>query len=1413
MFRRLFSYIACFLFALASVHGQKIKTPFPTSAESRLSPSVSTCATDVLLQEFRKSPAFKAAEEKMNQQILQYRQANDSTILALPVVFHIVDDNPFAFSDAQVAAAIQDLNDAFSKSGAYAASTGADTRIRFCLAKKDPDGGITNGITRTVSFFSNDLNPVIEDVKLKNLVQWDPSQYVNIWYIKSMHLEIMARFQCGVWMRMYAGGYATLPPGGGPTDGIVVTALGTMLAHEMGHYLGLYHTFEGLDCRNFNCDTDGDRVCDTPPDASVSSSPCGSPGNSCNTDTLSGLTADLPDMISNFMDYSSAACQNAFTQGQADRMRAAINTQRPGLLIDKCAPPCTDAIRASFTRDNWYPLPGAAINFTNTSTGATTYEWSINGTVAANTANFSTSFPAAGKYKITLKASNGTGCYSTFTHFAMVNCGVTSRFYTNKRQIAAKAPQYLDSIRFTNTSVNATSYQWLMANDKGMAEQVVSTAKDFSYVFTVPANYTVRLIATNGSCIDTTYLFPIPVSDPTPDGALFITGAECYQQTKVRVSYFICNYGIDGIPRNIPITFYNSDPRVAGAQKITTIFSPDSIRGLCCGVLHSTIIDVGYRGLNQLFAMFNDSGKVVPVVLPNTSFVEKFYTNNIASLSNFAFAVTATPALSVLEWGDTLQLSAQARPGLVSSYVWSSAKDLSCTSCKNPLLIANDSTEKQVVATSNLGCTDTARIVVHVPPYNDFSVEINDAQCKGEDSLRVNFTIRNSFKRAVIPKGLTVAFYRGDPSGAGATMLPKLFSVPDTVKAANATYTTVIKGMSNGKLYAVVNDSGKALPVALPVSLFLEKGYGNNFGAYDYVRFAVTPAPSLAVLEWRDTLQLNATAGPGVAASYLWSNAYNLSCAACKSPQLVADTTSVKQVIATSALGCKDTALMTIQVPPYNDFTVTVDDVQCAGTDSLYVKFTMINGFKRPLLPGHLSVSFYNSDPRTAGAVRLNPVFSIPDTLFAKQATFTTFIKGMPAGTLYTVINDSASPLPVVFPATKFLEKDYANNVIAFAYAPEELKVQPSDTTVFRKQLVPLQLNTTVYNPSSTLWSNNGDNTLTCSTCPNPVMTVYHNTVLRVQTENRFGCVLKGKADVKIFPPDFQVSIKETKCYTNNEVLLTFSVCMNNGYDSVWKGIPVSFYDGAPSGNNATFLLSVFVTPQVAGDTCFTYTTIIKEPFSNKITAVVNDKGGSLSAPVKQYDETNYLNNNDTVSYTPFNVSIFPTDTAISRWGNVELVPQADGGQAMAYIWKPAQYLSCAFCPSPVAAPPHTTQFELLAKNEFQCTDTAMAIVRTHSGEGVYISTAFTPNGDGKNDIFYIVSGPEVTQVKSFAVYNRWGQAVFNMQNFAANSPLYGWDGKLGGKEAPSQVYVYYVTVVLKGGKEKAYKGTVTLVR
>jgi gliding motility-associated-like protein len=799
------------------------------------------CSNDVLLQELRKDKSFRAREEKMNQQILHFARPAGNDTLTLPVVIHIINQNPYAVSDAAVLGGIGDLNDAFGKSGAYALSPGADTKIKFCIAKKDPDGGITTGITRTTAYFGNDLNLDNEDAKLKNLIQWDPKRYINIWLITNIYAESYANYSCGIWTRLGVGGYATMPPGGDSLDGIVVTSFGVLLAHEMGHYLGLYHTFQG-GCYNFNCATDGDMVCDTPPDGSVYPSfTCNNPSNSCNSDTLSAYSngffhTDVPDQIDNFMDYGNSACSKQFTQGQADRMRAAILTQRPGLLQEECSAPCTENMIAGFTRDTAYTALGDAVSFTNTSLGATNYTWLVNDVVTAADVNFKYTFNAIGKYKITLKAFNANAsCFAASTCYVIVNCGVSARFFTNKKAIASTLPLFPDSILFTNTSFRAQSYQWLIGNDKGMSEQVVSTDVNLIYTFPGPANYTIRLVATNGSCSDTTSFYYVYVQDASPDGVVYLSSAVCYQQTKVRLNFCIDNYGFAPLPKGTPVTFYDADPWLPGAKKLSpTFYLPyQTAGGNCRYCFNNHIIDVGYAHLNQVYAVFNDSGNTAPLVLPNTLLPEKNYVNNVSVFSNIRFGVNTFPATATLLPGDTLQLLAQSYP-TPATYLWSAPQNLTCTVCSNPQLYADSDRVKRVIATSAYGCIDTSYVTIKVPPANDYTIKINSL-CVAKDSMTVNFTLFNQFFRGVIPKNLTVSFYKGDPTTNTAVLLQPVFNMPDTVFALQQNFNTKINAIPPGNLYAVVNDSSMTVPISLPNTPKLEKVYTNNMHSIAYI--------------------------------------------------------------------------------------------------------------------------------------------------------------------------------------------------------------------------------------------------------------------------------------------------------------------------------------------------------------------------------------------------------------------------------------------------------------------------------------------------------------------------------------------------------------------------------------------------
>ena len=625
-------------FVYLTVNGQVL--PVDTSIELTVTPVKMMCSYDLLQYNHRRDPLYRTRENEMNEAISNaYRSLTDE-IITLPVVVHIINLTPDIITDQFVINGINDLNAAYSKTGIYSIGSGVDTKIKFCLAKKGPDGGNTSGITRTQSYFGDNLNMQIEDGRLKDLVIWNPLKYINIWLVSNIRGESYTQFSCGIWQRIGISGYATMPPGGTATDGIVITAFGKGLVHEMGHYLGLYHTFEG-GCRNMNCLTDGDKVCDTPPDKSISPSPyCNMPPNTCNTDTLSSYSNgsfhfDNPDLTDNFMDYGNPTCINSFTQGQVNRMRAAIASLRYGLLTDECTPGCNENIVASFMSNIAHPLPGNTVVFTNTSSGTGSFTWLINNVAVSNTANLSYTFPTAAKYIITLKAYNVTGCFASSTQNVIVDCGVKARFYSDKVTIASMTYVYIDSITFTNTSVNAQSFVWLLSNDHGMTEQAISSNNNFVYTFPSPGDYYIRLVARAGSCIDTTGLYTVTVVDPTADGSPFNISAQCYNQNKIKLRFCLGNRGYAFLPKHTPITFYDRNPALPGAARLyPDFYLPNDMMGKCYNC-YNHILNVAYHNIDKVYAVFNDAGTGVPVVLPNTAFPELLYNNNTAnSVSN-----------------------------------------------------------------------------------------------------------------------------------------------------------------------------------------------------------------------------------------------------------------------------------------------------------------------------------------------------------------------------------------------------------------------------------------------------------------------------------------------------------------------------------------------------------------------------------------------------------------------------------------------------------------------------------------------------------------------------------------------------------------------------------------------------------
>lgn len=297
------------------------------SANIRSQNEILPCATHIMTKkEFDKSPKiFLKNKEKLDSITNVYNnRAIGFSEKIIPVVFHVLHEgNPVGvdenISKEQIEDAIRIMNEDYSATNEdienvieeFEGLIG-DVGVEYKLAKLDPNGNCTEGITRTYWAGTSSA-----DDDAKQVIFWDDASYLNIWVVKSIDASIGA------------AAYTYVPATGGPSfkHGIIanheyVGSIGTgttwdgshTLTHECGHFFNLEHTWAewasvGLAS---NCNED-DFVLDTP-NCIGSTSNCVLTSSSCNS----------LDNIQNFMDYSS--CSSMFTQGQVVRMQASLNS-------------------------------------------------------------------------------------------------------------------------------------------------------------------------------------------------------------------------------------------------------------------------------------------------------------------------------------------------------------------------------------------------------------------------------------------------------------------------------------------------------------------------------------------------------------------------------------------------------------------------------------------------------------------------------------------------------------------------------------------------------------------------------------------------------------------------------------------------------------------------------------------------------------------------------------------------------------------------------------------------------------------------------------------------------------------------------------------------------------------------------
>ncbi len=207
----------------------------------------------------------------------------------------------------------------------------------------------------------------------------------------------------------------------------------------------------------------------------------------------------------------------------------------------------------------------------------------------------------------------------------------------------------------------------------------------------------------------------------------------------------------------------------------------------------------------------------------------------------------------------------------------------------------------------------------------------------------------------------------------------------------------------------------------------------------------------------------------------------------------------------------------------------------------------------------------------------------------------------------------------------------------------------------------------------------------------------------------------------------------------------------------------------------------------------------------------------SLSAGYYPYTATDVNGCKDTGSVTitepqAIVLSLLPDSLVLNLGENAQVNASTNYDPNVVYNWSPVVGLSCSDCANPVIQLNNSLLYQVhvtVTINGNDCETSATLPVTVIPQYDLFIPNAFTPNGDGKNEVFNVFGNLQAVKFMEVSIFNRIGEKVFE-----SNDINFGWDGNYKGKPADFGVYTYVLRVVfIDGYTPKFYKGTITLVR
>ncbi|MFL9481309.1 PKD domain-containing protein [Chitinophagaceae bacterium LWZ2-11] len=1082
---------------------------------------------------------------------------------------------------------------------------------------------------------------------------------------------------------------------------------------------------------------------------------------------------------------------------------------------------------------------GPQLQYSNTGTSEdaiTSYEWKIDGTTVGTDANLSLDYRIPGNHTVSLTVTTINGCDSTVTKNIIVD-SVRAGFTVDQTKFCGKGNPV-----FTNTSTAAstpsiTNYLWSFGDGN-----TSNNADAGTYRYTVPGTYNVTLFAeSQNGCTQTTdpvsiTVNPMPSATITGDNVvcLLVQGPLLNYASTVNSLDAIKAYEwkIDGTAVGTEVDL-SLDYRIPGnhtvSLTVTTINGCDSTdtKNIIVDSVRASFTVDQTKFCGKGSPIFTNTSTVAPTS-DITNYLWSFgddNTSNSADVNTYQYANSGVYNVT---------LFAESQNG--------------CTQTTDPVSITVNTISSAAITGDNVVCLlaqgpllNYASIINSVDDIKAYEWKIDGATVGTDASLSLDYRI---------PGNHTVSLTVTTINGCDSTVTKNI--IIDSVRASFTVDQTKFCGIGN----PVFMNTSTVAPTSSITNYLWNLGDGNtsnnvNAGIYHYA----DPGTYNITLSAESQNGCTQTTDPvSITVNTISSAAItgdNVVCLLVQGPLLnyASNVNSVDAIkayewkIDGTTVGTDASLSLDYRIPGNHTVSLTVTTIN--GCDSTVTKNIIIDSVR---------ASFTVDQTKFCGIG--NPVFT-NTSIVAPTSSITNYLWNFGDGNTSsqenprnTYNNAGTYNVSLHIQSSAGCTADTLLAQAITIYTKPQLSIMGAGEICLHKEAVFSANAVSTDNVISYTWMINDSLVPGSDMAMHAMFDIAADYNIKYNIATQFGCTDSGEVSLTVHPvPLIQITSDTTICKGENlqliasggvsyawsgndiigsatDAITTVSPvvdtkyrvtvtnnfgCVNIADIEVKVNIPVALTvsddaiicSGSPqklwaAGNTSTFIWlpeTGLNNPNIANPiaTPHTTTTYLVRGVSNNVCA---DDLAQITVTVSPTPTINIGNDTTVVAGTQINLYANGSDNIVK------------------YLWLPVTGLSCTDCPDPIFTANNDITYTLSVTTEDQCTAEQSLTVHVLCNQGsVYIPSAFTPNSDGKNDVFYVM-GSGVKLIKSFKIYNRFGNLVFIKENISANDRTKGWDGTVKGQPVnESGTFVYVVEAICSEGTPIFLKGTVVLIK